>query len=113
MIIYTDGKKLKEWKSIDINYTASEIGVETTVILNNIPAFEEAIIITNIDSNVIKFDPTSNSVTSATYMHYTPGGIYDVAYDFHYERQANRISFRQTIKGSDAGFVTISKMFYR
>ena len=111
--IYADGKILKEWKSININYTATNISVSLVEIDFTVPSFEEAVFITNVDSNVIKFDPSSNEVISATYMHYTEDGIYDVAYDIYYDRLRNKILFRQTIKGSNAVFVTIKKMFYR
>ena len=81
--------------------------------MNNVPEFDEAVVVTNVDNNVLKTDSTLNTTISATYMHYTPVGEYDVAYDIRFDRNRNELQFRQTIKGSDARFVNVIKMYYR
>ena len=111
--IYADGKRLNEWKTFNINYTASAVLTNLVTIANNVPSFEEAIIITNIDNNVLKSDSSIDEVTSSTYMHYTPDGNYDMAYDIRFNKKTKTLQFRQTIKGSSGAYVNVKKMYYK
>lgn len=81
--------------------------------MSDAPTFEEAIFITSVDTNILKSDADTNEIVSTTYMHYTPDGVYDVAYDIRYNKNSKKIQFRQTIKGSAARFISVIKMYYR
>ena len=111
----TDPTKITQlyWNVLDISYTATQESTTYTKIKDDIPDFNEALIITNYDTLVIKRCPTLNVSYARSYAYYTPNGAWDVAYEIQINWDTHKMYFRQLKKGSSATFANVKEMYYR